>query len=248
MAKRVIIAGVAGTGNALATRLVNKGHNVHIIGRNATRVGELAAALGPRATSAVCDVLQHEAWSQTLASAAAAGPVHGFVYAVGSIPLKPLKATSAADFSDAWTLNFLGAALGLKALTPALAEAQGSALFFSTVAARVGFPNHTAIAAAKGALEAFTRSAAAELAPKIRVNAIAPSLTDTALASRLLPNDAMRKALGDAHPIPRVGTAGDLAAVAEMLLALDAGGEGGGWMTGQVISVDGGRSTLRHKN
>jgi NAD(P)-dependent dehydrogenase (short-subunit alcohol dehydrogenase family) len=201
------------------------------------------------------------------ADSGGAAHLNGLVYAVGSIPLKPLKSTSAKDFLDAYTLNFLGGALALKAAAPALsagataaaAAAAGSpaaaaspsafptssAVFFSTVAAQVGFPNHCAIAAAKGAVDAFVRSAAAELCgQRIRVNAIAPSLSDTPLASRMLSSDAMKKALGDAHPIARVGTAEDSAALADFLLD----GAVSGWITGQVWGVDGGRAALRPKN
>jgi NAD(P)-dependent dehydrogenase (short-subunit alcohol dehydrogenase family) len=180
-----------------------------------------------------------------VAALAASTPLRGLVYAVGSIPLKPLKGTSAKDFSDAWGLNFLSAALAVKAAAPALAASSGSVVLFSTVACAQGFPNHAAIASAKGALEAFTRSAAAELSPQgVRVNCIAPSLSATPLAARMTSSEAMRKALGEAHPLGRLGTAADSAAMAEWLLDE----KWGGWVTGQVYAVDGGRSTLRPKN
>jgi NAD(P)-dependent dehydrogenase (short-subunit alcohol dehydrogenase family) len=178
--------------------------------------------------------------------AAGAPPLHGLVYAIGSIPLKPLKSSTAKDFMDAYALNTLGGALALKAALPALSAGGGggtpaSAVFFSTVAAAVGFTNHTAIAAAKGGVEAFVRSAAAELAPRVRVNAIAPSLSDTPLAARMLSSDATRRSLGEAHPLPRLGTADDSAAVADFLLDPQLSG----WVTGQVWAVDGGRAALR---
>jgi NAD(P)-dependent dehydrogenase (short-subunit alcohol dehydrogenase family) len=177
---------------------------------------------------------------------ASGGSLSGLVYAVGSIPLKPLKSSTANDFLEAYMLNTVGGALLVKYCAPQLTAGSqpGSVVLFSTVAARVGFPNHCAIAGAKGGVEALTRSIAAEYAPKLRVNCIAPSLSDTPLASRMTSNDAMRKALGDAHPIPRVGTATDSAALAEYLLddVLS------GWVTGQIFPVDGGRSTLRPKN
>jgi NAD(P)-dependent dehydrogenase (short-subunit alcohol dehydrogenase family) len=160
--------------------------------------------------------------------------------------LKPLKSTSALDFLDAYKLNTLGAALALKHLAPALAggTSPGSVVLYSTVAAGTGFPNHTAIATAKGGIEALARSAAAELSPKVRINVVSPSLTDTPLASRMTSSEAMRKSLGDAHPIPRLGTPEDLSAMTCFLLD----NEQSGWISGQTFAVDGGRSTLRPKN
>jgi NAD(P)-dependent dehydrogenase (short-subunit alcohol dehydrogenase family) len=153
---------------------------------------------------------------------------------------------SASDALEAFTVNTLGAMLAVKALAPALGQGPtpGSVVLFSTVAASVGFPNHSAIAAAKGGVEAFVRAAAAELAPRVRVNALAPSLTDTPLAARMLTTEAMRKALGDAHPIPRLGTSEELAQLAVMLLTPEVCG----WINGQIWQVDGGRSTVRPKN
>jgi len=133
----------------------------------------------------------------------------------------------------------LGATGGVGA---ALAAGQGSVVLFSTVAARAGFTNHLAIAAAKAAVEGMTVAMAAELAPSIRVNCIAPSLTRTRIAEPLTKNPAMAEAIAKLHPLPRLGEADDLAAMADMLLS-----PASGWITGQVIAVDGGRSTLRTK-
>jgi short-subunit dehydrogenase len=254
---RVLIAGVGGIGGALARRLVARGTAVHLVARSEAKLGALADELRARArargsadssvTVSVADLAVEAEAERAAREAAAAGPLTGLVYAVGSIPLKPFKATTAKDYMDAYALNFIGGAALLRASLPALtanAAAPGSAVFFSTVAARVGFPNHAAIAAAKGAVEAFVRSTAAELAPKVRVNCIAPSLSDTPLAARMTSNEAVKKALADAHPLPRLGTADDGAAAAEFLLD----DKWSGWVTGQTWSVDGGRSTLRHKN
>jgi NAD(P)-dependent dehydrogenase (short-subunit alcohol dehydrogenase family) len=241
-----VILGIAGAGGALARRLVAAGKPVHLLARSSDKLAALRASLGGAPACTAVDVLDTAAYEEALKALAAAGPVAGLVYGVGSIPLKPLKATSAADFVDAFRLNTLGAALALKHLAPALAAGAtpGSAVFFSTVAAGTGFPLHAAIAAAKGGVEALARATAAELAPRVRVNVIAPSLTDTPLAARMTSSDAMRKALGDAHPLPRLGSADDLASMAAFLLD-DAQS---GWITGQVFNVDGGRSTLRPRN
>jgi NAD(P)-dependent dehydrogenase (short-subunit alcohol dehydrogenase family) len=214
------------------------------------KLAALSAELGGAPFTAVDFARPQDVEEAVKAAASAASeasashlPVTGLVYAVGSIVIRPLKATSAADFTDAFALNAVGAAMALKAAAPFLAAgtgAPGSAVLFSSVAARVGFPNHAAIAAAKGAVEGLTKAAAAELAPRVRVNAIAPSLTDTPLASRFLSSEAARKASSEGHPLRRVGTADELAATAEFLLD-DASS---GWMTGQVLCVDGGRSAV----
>ena len=183
-------------------------------------------------------------------SSSSSADVRGLVYAIGSIPLKPLKSTTYQDFLDTYNVNFASAALAIKAAAPALTtmatttKRPSSIVLFSSIAASVGFPNHTAIASTKGAIEAYVRSSAAELSPHIRINAIAPSLTDTPLASRLLSSEAMKQSLGQAHPIPRVGTMADMSNISSFLLD----NEQSGWITGQIIHVDGGRSTVRPKN
>ena len=240
---RVLIFGTGGIGRCLAQRLAARGTPIHLVGRAEERVAPLAAEL--QAPYTLLDCSQPEAVEAGVAALAAATPLRGLVYAVGSIPLKPLKGTTAKDYTDAFNLNFLSAALAVKAAAPALAASSGSVVLFSTVACAQGFPNHAALASATGALEAFTRSAAAELSPQgVRVNCIAPSLSVTPLAARMTSSEAMRKALGEAHPLGRLGTAADSAAMAEWLLDE----KWGGWVTGQVYAVDGGRSTLRPKN
>jgi NAD(P)-dependent dehydrogenase (short-subunit alcohol dehydrogenase family) len=119
-------------------------------------------------------------------------------------------------------------------------SSQGSIILFSTVAVGVGMPFHSSIAAAKGAVEGLTKALAAELAPQIRVNCIAPSLTDTPLAARLLSSDEKREASAARHPLKRVGTASELAQTAAFLLSPAAA-----WITGQVLHVDGGMSSLK---
>jgi NAD(P)-dependent dehydrogenase (short-subunit alcohol dehydrogenase family) len=254
MAATVII-GCSGTGAALARRLAAAGKPLHLLSRNGERLKALADSLGGGGAAVrhtAVDVLDTDAFEAALKGVAAAGPLEGLVYAVGSIPLKPLRGTSAAEFGDAFRLNTLGAFVALKALAPALAAAAGSPAggpagrvgLFCTIAPRVGFPLHVAIATAKGGVEALTRAAAAELAPRVRVNAIAPALTDTPLAARLTASEAGRKAMAEAHPLGRLGSPDDLAAMAAFLLD----GAQSGWVTGQVFHVDGGRSTVRHKN
>merc|ERR1711988_1489176 len=144
-----------------------------------------------------------------------------------------------------YQLHCWGALELVQAALPALQKAPepASVVLFSSLAVSQGFPMHSAIAAAKGGVEGLTLSLAAELAPKVRVNCIRPGLSDTSIASRLLNSDEAKKKMGDINPLPRVGTADDSAGLAEFLLSQDSS-----WMTGQIIGVDGGRSTLRHKS
>jgi NAD(P)-dependent dehydrogenase (short-subunit alcohol dehydrogenase family) len=166
----------------------------------------------------------------------------GIAYCIGSIVLKPLKRTTEKDFLDAFRLNALGAAMAVQAAEPALRKGKGSVVLFSTIAAGSGFTNHAVTAAAKGATEALTRSLAADLAPDVRVNCIAPSLLRTPLAKTLTDNEVMAKSIAQLHPLPRLGEAEDAAKLAAFLLGPDSG-----WITGQLFPMDGGRSTLRVK-
>ncbi len=168
--------------------------------------------------------------------------LHGVVYCPGTIRLKPLSRLSEADFLADWQTNVMGAVRVLKACQNRLKKARSGAsvVLFSTVAVATGMPFHASIAAAKGAVEGLARSLAAEWAPRVRVNVIAPSLTDTGLAADLLDGEAKREAAAQRHPLKRVGTPGEVADLAVFLL-----GDSAGWITGQVIGVDGGVSALR---
>jgi len=164
----------------------------------------------------------------------------GLVYCPGSINLRPFKMLTADAFAKDMELNFMGLVRSVHGLLPKLKNAdQASLVFFSTVAVKVGMPFHTSVAAAKGAIEGFAKALAAEYAPAFRVNVIAPSLTDTPLAGKLLSSEEKKEKMGERHPLKRVGTVSDIAAIAEFLLH-----EESSWMTGQVLGVDGGMSTL----
>jgi NAD(P)-dependent dehydrogenase (short-subunit alcohol dehydrogenase family) len=167
--------------------------------------------------------------------------LHGFVYCPGSIRLQPFDRTTDQHFLDDLEINVLGAVRAFRAALPALRKAeQGSAVFYSTVAVGTGMPMHSSIAAAKGAIEGLTRSLAAELAPKIRVNAIAPSLTETGLSKGLLRTDRQKEAASARHPMERIGQPEDVAAMTRFLLSDESS-----WMTGQVLNVDGGLGAIR---
>ncbi|WGF87042.1 SDR family NAD(P)-dependent oxidoreductase [Marinivivus vitaminiproducens] len=237
----LIFGATGGIGAALARRLSARGLPIHLAARDEAKLSALADELG--APHSVCDVLDADAVRRIVETAAAEGALGGLAYAVGSIVIKPLGRASADDFLDAFRLNALGAALAVQAAARPLAAGNGSVLLFSTVAVGQGFPNHSVIASAKGAVEGLIRSLAAELAPKVRVNGIAPSLTRTPLAEAMLANPTLEKAIGDMHPLPRLGEPDDIAALGAYLLSDEAG-----WTTGQVFGVDGGRSRLRVKD
>lgn len=165
----------------------------------------------------------------------------GLVYTPGSINLKPFTRLSAADFLKDIEVNLLGAVHTIQRFLPLLKKTKGSGIvLFSSVAATTGFPFHTSIAAAKGAVEGFTKALAADLAPSVRVNCIAPGLTHTPLAAQLLSTPEKIEASAQRYPLKRIGSAADMAHAAVFLLS-----ESSAWMTGQVLHIDGGVSSVK---
>lgn len=236
----LIYGGTGGVGSALARRLVAAGRPVHLAARDEAKLAALAAEIGAGWTAV--DVLD----PTTIAEAvAAAGPaLSGLAFCVGSITLKPLARLTAADVARDFALNAAGAFHAVQASAAALKAVEGSPgiVLFSTVAVAQGFAAHASVSMAKGAVEGLTRALAAELAPKLRVNCIAPSLTRTPLSEGIVGNPQMATAIAQMHPLQRLGEADDVAALAAFLLSAEAG-----WITGQVIGVDGGRASLRTK-
>lgn len=236
----IVIGATGGIGSALSHRLASAGHTIHAIGRDAAKLAALTAQIG--GTSAVADVSDR---AQLEAAVKAAGPaVAGLAYCVGTINLKPVSRITDEDVERDFTLNALGALRAVQAALPALKAnaTPASVVLFSTVAVQQGFANHASIGLSKGAVEGLMLSLAAELAPKVRVNCVAPSLTKTPLAAALTSSEQMATAIAGLHALQRLGEPDDVAAAAAFLLSPDSS-----WITGQVIGVDGGRSSLRTK-
>jgi NAD(P)-dependent dehydrogenase (short-subunit alcohol dehydrogenase family) len=234
----LILGANGGIGSATARLLHARGHRLVLAGRNTSAVQALADELGTAAITA--DATREE---DVAALFAAAGPVHGIVHAVGSMLLKPAHLTSLDEFRTTLETNLVSAFLIARYGAKAMMSTGGSMVFFSTVATGIGLANHEAIAAAKAGIDGLVISAAATYAAKnIRVNAVAPGLTDTPLASRITGNEAALKASIALHPLGRIGTPDDIAAAAAWLVD-----PATAWVTGQIVRVDGGLSTVRSR-
>ncbi len=236
----IVIGAGGGIGAALSRRLAAAGNTVHAIGRNAAKLEALAGEL--KGSFAVADVTDRAALEAAVKSAGPA--VSGLAYCAGTINLKPVARITDDDVRRDFEINALGAMRAVQAALSALKAAPGpsSVVLFSTVAVAQGFASHVSIGMTKGAVEGLMLSLAAELAPKIRVNCVAPSLTRTPLAEALTSSEQMATAIAGLHAMQRLGEADDAAAAAAFLLSPDAS-----WITGQVVGVDGGRSMLRTK-
>jgi 3-oxoacyl-[acyl-carrier protein] reductase len=164
--------------------------------------------------------------------------ISGFVYCPGSINLRPFKGLKPDAFEADFQINVIGFVKSLQSILAKLTP-NSSVVMYSTVAVKVGMPFHASVAASKGALEGLGKSLAAELAPNVRVNVIAPSITNTPMASRFLNNETKMEKSAQRHPLKRVGNASDIAAMTRFLLDDESG-----WITGQILGVDGGMSNL----
>ena len=239
MAKTLIFGATGGIGCSLAERLTGAGKNIYLAGRDDSALSELASRLA--CGYSFCDINDATSLAQAVADASEGGHLDGLVWAIGSILLKPMAQLSAADFANTYYVNVTAAALAIQAAQPALKAANGAVLLFSSVAASQGYSAHAAIGAAKAGVEGLARSLAAEYAPNIRVNVIAPSLSHTKMSQPIVGNEAMAKGIAQMHPLGRLGVADDFSALAEILLDKNTGG----WITGAVLAVDGGRSSLQ---
>jgi NAD(P)-dependent dehydrogenase (short-subunit alcohol dehydrogenase family) len=231
----LIFGGIGGIGGALADLLAAQGHDVFVTTSKSEKIPQSTL---PQDRVLTADVRDHQSIRDAVAVAGAQG-LHGMAYCVGTIDIKPLARTTAEDLRTSLEINTIGAFIAIQAAAPMLAQHQGAIVLFSSVAASRGFSNHSAIGTAKAAVEGLTRSIAAELAPKVRVNAIAPSLTDTPLAEPMTKNPKMAETIGALHPLPRLGHAMEMAKAAAFLLSEDSA-----WITGEILHIDGGRSSV----
>ena len=235
MSEKYVIFGATGSiGSSLAEQLKNSGNDIHLVGRNESELSSVSEKLGCSHT--VVDVLE-DGFIEKVKSDIS--EIKGLAYCVGSIDLKPLRMVNEQDFQKCMKLNLYCAVEAIKGYQESLKKNKGSIVLFSTVAAQRGFTNHAIIASAKAAVEGLTVSLAAEFAPNIRVNCVAPSLTKSKIAEPMLKNTAIAEGIAKAHPLKRLGEGKDSAALAKFLLTEDSS-----WVTGQIIAVDGGRSKL----
>ena len=231
MKNYLIIGGSGGIGMALAKQLAQSGNNVI-----ATYNKNEPVLVGSNIRFHQLNILD-----DTITLDFLPDELSGIIYCPGSINLRPFERIKPADFESDYKLQVIGAIKIIQAVLPKLKKAENASIvLFSTVAVQSGFPFHTQVAASKGAIEGLTKALAAEYAPKIRVNCIAPSLTDTPLAANLLNSDQKKEANAARHPLKRIGAAEDIAHIAAFLLS-----EKASWITGQIMHVDGGMSSLK---
>jgi NAD(P)-dependent dehydrogenase (short-subunit alcohol dehydrogenase family) len=231
MANYLIIGGSSGIGSSLVAQLVEEGHQVF-----ATYNTHPVVSSFPNLSYYPLNVLD-----ETLDLSFLPEKLDGIAFCPGAIQLKPFARIQAADFVADYQLQVVGAIKVIQGALPALKNVeQASIVLFSTVAVQLGLNFHSLVSASKGAIEGLTKSLAAEFAPKIRVNAIAPSLTNTPLAAGLLNSDQKMEANAERHPLKRVGKPEDVSAMAAFLLSPKTS-----WITGQILSVDGGMGALK---
>ncbi len=231
MSNYLIIGASSGIGAALTMRMANAGH--HVFGTYNTN-SDLSEH--PQINYFPLNVLDENFSLEFLPET-----LNGIVYCPGTINLRAFERIKPADFTSDFNLQVVGAIKTIQLAASKLKNADNaSILLFSTVAVQTGLPFHSQVSASKGAIEGLTKALAAEYAPKIRVNCIAPSLTDTPLAASLLNSEQKREANAQRHPLKRIGSTNDIVNMAEFLLS-----EKASWITGQIMHVDGGISSVK---
>jgi len=230
MGNYLVVGASSGMGQAIANQLVNEGHQVY-----ATYYTH------PIQSGQNINAFQLNVLDEQLNLFSLPESIDGLVYCPGAINLRPFARIQSTDFVDDFNLQVTGAIKVIQACLPALKKSgSASIILFSTVAVQLGLNFHTQVAVSKGAIEGLTKALSAELAPTIRVNCIAPSLTDTPLAASLLNTEQKIEANAQRHPLKRIGTANDIAEMACFLLSSKSS-----WITGQILHVDGGMSTVK---
>lgn len=231
MSNYLIIGASTGIGYQLAMQLAQNGHKVFGT-YNKTE---------PQLSNPGIQFQQLNVLNDTLEFELLPDQIDGLVYCPGSINLKPFERIKPLDFTNDFQLQVIGAIKVLQAVIPKLKLSENpSVVLFSTVAVQTGFPFHSQVSTSKGAIEGLTKALAAEYAPKIRINCVAPSLTNTPLAVNMLNSEQKLEANNLRHPMKRVGKPEDIADIVEFLLSDKAT-----WITGQVIHVDGGMSSIK---
>jgi len=229
MRNYLIIGGSSGIGKALAEQLHKAGHRLYVT----------YLTHKEQSTDSVTYV-KWDALNDSFDDSLLPDTLDGLVYCPGSINLKPFNRFSEDDFVRDFRLQVVGAVRVIQSVVSRLkASGRGAIVLFSTVAVQRGFPFHAQVSVSKGAIEGLTRSLAAEFAPHIRVNAIAPSLTDTPLAEKLLNTEQKRMNNSERNPLKRIGSVNDVAGAAQFLLSDESA-----WVTGQILHIDGGMSTI----
>lgn len=224
----LLIGGSYGIGLAIAKELQYE-NKVFVASRTNENIADLHVTHLP-----------FDATTDTLDTTLLPEVIDGLVYCPGSINLRPFKGLKPESFESDLQINFISLVKVIQSVLPNLtASEQSSIVVFSSVAASMGMPFHTSVAAAKGAIEGFAKALAAEYAPKIRVNIIAPSLTDTPLADKFLNSETKQEKSAERHPLKRFGKPEDIANMASFLLSNKSS-----WISGQIFHVDGGMSTL----
>jgi NAD(P)-dependent dehydrogenase (short-subunit alcohol dehydrogenase family) len=228
----LIVGGSSGIGLGVVQKLNDNHHNLYVGSRSGASLADY-----PDVRHFEMDVTQDSPNFDKLPER-----LHGLVYCPGTILLKPFQRIALEDFRNDFEVNLLGAVKVIQGCLKRLKKSPtgASIIMFSTVAVKTGMPFHASVASAKAAVEGLTRSLAAEFAPRIRVNAIAPSLTDTPLAESLLSSEDRQKASAERHPLKRIGQPQEIAGLVKYLLS-----DEGSWVTGQVLHVDGGMSSVR---
>ena len=238
MSGKIVIIGATGyTGSALSRSYANENFPCHLIARNEDELNKLSAETNFK-YSVCSDVTNLQSVEESLKDIEN-DKISGLAYCVGSIVLKSFQTTKQEDFINTFNLNVSGAVHFIRKLQKQLAENNGSIILFSTVAVDRGFNMHSVISTAKGAIQGLTTSLAAEFAPKIRVNCIAPSITQSKMAKPILDNARLAEQIPIKHAMKRVGQPEDLAETAKFLLSPNSS-----WITGQIIHVDGGKINL----